>query len=88
MKRIIMLAAMLTATAAVTGCTKLTQDNYDKLSMGMSQEDVERVIGEADKCETMIGTVDCYWGEKDARYINIKFVAGNAVYFSHNDLVQ
>lgn len=74
------------AGIVLTGCSKLTVSNYDQLKMGMSQEDIERVIGEPDRCETVLGAVNCTWGNEDDTYINIKFVAGNAVMFSHQNL--
>lgn len=70
----------------LSGCSKLNTENYDKLKMGMEQAEVEAIIGDPTECSKTLGALDCYWGDKEGTHINIKFVAGNAVMFSHQGI--
>lgn len=70
----------------LTGCSKLTTENYDKLKMGMAVEEVESIIGGADNCSESLGTKTCVWGNEDAKHIKVSFVADNAVAFSNDGL--
>ncbi|MFC1515281.1 DUF3862 domain-containing protein [Thermodesulfobacteriota bacterium] len=65
----------------ITGCSKVTIENYEKLKVGMSYEEVIAVIGAADECSEKMGTKSCTWGSAE-KVIKVKFVADNAVYFS------
>ena len=71
---------------SLNGCTKLNMENYDRLKMGMEQSEVEDILGSASDCSKNLGSLDCYWGDKEGKHINIKFVAGNAVMFSHQGI--
>ncbi|WP_278383183.1 outer membrane protein assembly factor BamE domain-containing protein, partial [Alteromonas mediterranea] len=41
------LALIALGALALTGCSKLTKENYDKLEMGMTQDEVESILGSA-----------------------------------------
>lgn len=71
---------------AVTGCSKLNKENYDKLEMGMSQQDVEDTIGSADSCNKSLGTLSCIWGEEEGKHVKVMFMSDKAVTFSYNKL--
>lgn len=72
--------------AVLTGCSKLNQENYDLLKMGMSKAEVESIIGDATECSNAVGTTSCFWGNLDEKHVKINFVAGKAVTFSHAGL--
>jgi len=82
MKKIIVLAAVL----ALSACSKLTNDNYNKLEMGMSEQEVKAILGGPDNCSETLGTKSCIWGKEDGAYIKVSFVADNAATFSNNGL--
>ena len=42
----------------VTGCSKVTLENYEKLKAGMSYEEVMGVIGAADECSEAAGYLE------------------------------
>jgi hypothetical protein len=67
------------------GCSKMSRENYDKLKMGMSYEDVTALLGKADACESAIGAKSCTWGSEQ-KNISVKFVAGKVVFFSSKGL--
>ncbi|USD39824.1 DUF3862 domain-containing protein [Ferrimonas sp. SCSIO 43195] len=73
------------AVLLLSGCSRITQENYDKLELGMSKADVEAVIGRADDCSGSMGTETCVWGT-DQRQIKVGFAADRAMLFTHKGL--
>jgi hypothetical protein len=65
----------------ITGCSKVTLENYEKLKVGMSYQEIIAIIGAADECSEKLGTKSCTWASNE-KFIKVKFVADNAVYFS------
>jgi hypothetical protein len=55
------------------GCSKLNQENYEKIEMGMEYEQVVGIIGNPDKCDAALGTKNCVWGN-DEKHITVKFI--------------
>lgn len=73
-----LLIAVFFFTIALSGCSKLTPENYSKLKVGMDYQEVVSIIGEPDKCDAVLGAKNCVWGS-DAKNITIKFVADKVV---------
>lgn len=71
---------------ALSACSKLSKENYDSLEMGMSQKEVESIIGSADNCGKTMGTMACTWGDEESSYIKIVFMADKAVTFNYSGL--
>lgn len=80
----LMIVAML-ATLLLLGCSKVTKENYDKITMGMSYSEVISILGDADECGGAVGVENCTWG-KDEKYIKINFVGKKVVLFSAKGL--
>ena len=59
-KRSLVLACTL---LALTACGKINQDNYAKLSAGMSKAEVEALLGSASECSGAVGLTSCSWGD-------------------------
>ncbi|QPG04590.1 DUF3862 domain-containing protein [Salinimonas marina] len=70
----------------LSGCSKLTRENYQKLEPGMSQQEIEQVLGEAQACSKMMGALNCRWGDEDGKFIKVVFMADKAVAFSYENL--
>jgi hypothetical protein len=66
-------------------CSKVTQDNYDKVESGISRAEVEAIIGKATTSKEALGVASCVWGD-DNQYIKVKFVADIAAIVSSNGL--
>lgn len=81
MKKVVLIAAIL----IFAGCSKLTKENYNKLSIGMSYDDVASILGSADKCEESIGLKSCKWGSEKS-YVSIQFIGGKASLFSNKNI--
>ncbi|WP_136254835.1 outer membrane protein assembly factor BamE domain-containing protein [Onishia niordana] len=78
---------LLLLTLWFAGCqpSTLTLDNYQRLSPGMTREEVEAVIGEPSECAGAMMVDQCRWGD-EARYIQGQFLNGKAVAFQYQGL--
>jgi len=83
MKRIVLTSALI--ALALTGCSKLTMQNYQKLQTGMTQQEVEALIGSPGSCDETLGIRACTWGD-EARNVKANFVAGKLVLMSAHNL--
>jgi outer membrane protein assembly factor BamE (lipoprotein component of BamABCDE complex) len=79
---LVLLAALV--GAGLTGCarSKITKDNFDKVNLGMTQEEVQQILGpptEASGLEVLVfsGTT-AKWVQDDST-ITIQFVNGKVV---------
>ena len=66
-------------------CNKVTQENYEKIKVGMTYEEVTDILGNAQECNSAIGMTNCRW-ESDEKYIKIQFVADKVVLLSGKGL--
>jgi hypothetical protein len=69
----------------VLGCSPLTQENYNKITVGMSYDQVTALIGEPDTCDDVMGVRNCVWGD-EKRSVQVGFVADKVLLFSANNL--
>lgn len=67
------------------GCSKLTLENYGKIGVGMSYDEVTQLIGAPDRCDDVMGVRNCRWGD-DRRSVQVSFVAGKVLLFSSSNL--
>ena len=78
MKQVLLLAPML-AFALLLGCSKATQENYNKVESGMSQEEVYGILGKPDEVNSgSIGSLTASsetWRGRD-HTISVKFANG------------
>jgi len=81
-KRILITAALL---LLISGCSKVTKENYDKIESGMSYDDVVKLIGKPEGCSEAIGISSCLW-KNDGAVIDIKFISDQVTFHSANGL--
>lgn len=67
------------------GCGQLTLENYNKITMGMSYDEVTQLIGKPDSCNDLMGVRSCQWGN-EKRSVNVNFVSGKVMIFSSSNL--
>jgi len=67
------------------GCSKLTLENYDKITVGMSYEEVTQLIGPPAQCDDVMGMRNCRWGDEQ-RSVSVSFVAGDVLLYSSRNL--
>ena len=79
-------AALVLYSALLAACgSQLSMDNYNKLKVGQSYEDVKKIIGEPTRCDEMIGVRTCVWGDEQ-KGISIGFVVGQVMLLSAQNL--
>ena len=66
-------------------CSKLTLENYNKIQVGMSYDEVVKLIGKPEKCDDVMGLRNCTWGNEQ-RSINVSFAGEKVLFFSSNSL--
>ena len=72
---------------ALTGCSKVNKENYDKIKIGMRFEEVVGVLGKPDTCdESVLKMRSCMWGSPD-KQIKIKF-AGDIVAWRSSEGIE
>ena len=67
------------------GCSKITLENYNKISVGMSYDEVTQLIGPPDECDDVMGARNCRWGD-EKRSINVSFVGSKVLLFASSNL--
>ncbi len=78
---------------AIVGCSKVSQDNYDKINTGMTVEEVEDILGSGNVDGgggVAVGDVEISgkvmrWGD-DSKGITVTFANGKVVTKSHSGL--
>ncbi len=76
---------LLCCLLLLSGCNKLTKENYGKLKAGMPYDEVVGILGEDVSCDGALGAKSCTWGD-ETKNIKIKFVADKVVFMSHKGL--
>lgn len=82
MIKLVMLAICMFSVLAIVGCDKVNKENYDKIKIGMSYEEVLGILGKPDTCQDpVLKTKTCIWGSSD-KQIKIKFVVDTVAWRS------
>jgi len=79
------LLALLTTSFFAEGCSKITNENYEKLEMGMDYSEVIGLLGNPNSCTESIGVKSCIWGN-DTKNIKVNFLGDQIVVISNNGL--
>lgn len=70
---------------AMLGCSKLTLENYNKISTGQTYDEVTALIGSPEQCDDVLGVRNCKWGD-EKRSVSVSFVGGKVVLFTSSNL--
>lgn len=84
-RKIAIFPALLVALALLAACSKITQENYDKLTMGMSYAQVKTVLGQPESCSDVLGVKSCTWGDAK-RHIDVNFLGDQVLAYSAQGL--
>lgn len=84
MKRLSIPAAILLGLA-LGACSKLTAENYGKLKVGMTFEEVTDLLGEPEACSDRLGLKRCRWGDESAS-VQVNFVGDKVALHSARNL--
>jgi outer membrane protein assembly factor BamE (lipoprotein component of BamABCDE complex) len=75
------LMAFAAVAILLTGCSKLTPENYAKLKPGLTYAEVKSILGEPARCDDLVGFKSCRWGD-DSRNITVRFAGDQIVLYS------
>jgi outer membrane protein assembly factor BamE (lipoprotein component of BamABCDE complex) len=67
------------------GCDNLTQENYSKIKVGMSLQEVEKLLGSSPTCDSAVGMKNCTWGTVE-KHVKVQFVADKVAMYSAKGL--
>lgn len=76
---------LLSACVLITACSKINQDNYSKIQVGMNKLEVEDLLGTPSDCSGALGLSSCTWGD-EKRYISIQYAGDKVVVFAGHGL--
>lgn len=75
----------LAAVVLLSGCSKLSKENYDQIKMGMDYDEVVKLIGTPDACEETLGIKGCKWKSGDKK-VSVSFIGDSVTFFSNENL--
>ncbi len=82
----VFLAAMLIGAAlCVSGCSRISKQNYDKVELGMDYGQVMSILGSDARCDAIAGAKECTWGDAE-KNIKVKFIADKVVFKSSDGM--
>lgn len=83
MKTRILIALPLFLT--LLGCSRLTQENYNRIAVGMPYDEVVQLIGKPDQCDDIMGLRSCNWGD-ESRSVHVSFVDEKVLVFASKNM--
>lgn len=75
----------LTLIWLLVACSNLSVENYDKLKVGMSYEEVKQLLGQPAQCNDLLGVKHCRWGDEQ-RHVDVNFIGGQVLVFSAENI--
>jgi hypothetical protein len=81
-KSYLLLAA---AVVLLSGCNKLTKENYDKIKSGMHYDQVVQILGKPANCSEAIGLTSCKWKQGESE-VNINFISNKVTIITGDNL--
>jgi len=83
-KRVLSIVLIFGFALLIFACDNLTQENYGKLKVGMSFQEVEKLLGSS-TCDAAPGLKNCTWGTAE-KNIKVQFVADKVAMYSARGL--
>ena len=82
----VIITVIIFVSLFILACSKVTQEKYKKIKLGMAYEEVVDILGKAQECGSSIGMTNCRW-ESNGKYIKVQFIADKGVLFSAKGLL-
>jgi outer membrane protein assembly factor BamE (lipoprotein component of BamABCDE complex) len=83
--RITSVMLVLALCLLTVACENLSQENYNKIKVGMSLQEVEKLLGSSPTCDSAVGMKNCTWGTAD-KHVKVQFVADKVALHSAKGL--
>lgn len=77
--------SLLAFCVLLAACSKVNQENYQKLSAGMAKTEVESLLGKPTDCSGALGMSSCTWGDKNS-FISVQYAGDKVLMFSGQGL--
>ena len=77
--------ALLSFCVFLAACSKINQENYAKLKVGMTKAEVEQLIGSPTDCSGALGMSSCTWGDKNS-FIAVQYASDKVLMYSGQGL--
>lgn len=84
-KTVVSVLLCLSLCLPLIGCGTLTQENYEKIKVGMSYPEVEKILGSGPVCDSAMGVKSCTWGTAE-KHIKIQFIGDKVALHSAKGL--
>ena len=78
-------ASLLTLVTLAACQPQVSLDNYNKLQVGQTFEEVQKIVGDPARCDETLGIRSCNWGD-DQHGFRVNFALGKVVLLSANNL--
>lgn len=65
--------------------SKVSLENYNKLKVGQSYDEVKQILGDPARCDEALGVRTCVWGDEQ-RGISVNFAAGKVMLHTAKNL--
>lgn len=82
MKKVI---GVIAALFVLTGCSKITLDNYNEIKSNMSYDDVVSLLGKPNSCDGMSSAKSCLWGD-EKKGIRVAFLSDEVLMANYHGL--
>lgn len=79
------LIVALSLLVTLSGCSKLTMENYSKIKAGSAYAEVVRILGKPDNCSEALFVRNCVWGNEE-KNITVNFVGDKVVLTSSKNI--
>ena len=77
--------AVLLLCSLLLACSKVNNENYRKIQIGMKYPEIVQLLGEPGRCDSLLTARSCTWGT-GGKTIDIQFVSDQVVLFSSRGL--
>lgn len=65
--------------------SRLNLENYNRIKLGQSFEEVKKLIGDPARCDEVLGVRNCVWGD-EKQGASVSFMADKAILLSASNL--
>ena len=80
------LLSLLMAGSLLAACSNpMSLENYNKLQLGQSVDEVNKIVGAPARCDEVLGVRSCVWGDEQHGF-SVNFVAGKVILLSAKGL--
>ena len=76
---------LLGAVLCLSACSKINQENYAKLQVGMPRAEVAALLGAPAECGGALGISSCSWGDEKTS-ISVQYAGEQVLLFSGKGL--